>query len=84
MTQGPGSEIYIGLMSGTSLDGVDVAIVDFSRYPPLLLHCSTTPYDETMRRRLHSLCQSETTTLDNLYSLDAQLGELYAESVNRH
>ena len=79
----PGSEIYIGLMSGTSLDGVDIAIVDFSEYPPRLLHCSTTAYDETMRQRLHNLCQSETTTLDILYSLDAELGELYAESVKR-
>jgi anhydro-N-acetylmuramic acid kinase len=83
VTQAPGSEIYIGLMSGTSLDGIDVAIVDFSEYPPRLLHHSTTPYDETVRQRLHDLCQSETTTLDNLYSLDAELGELYAESVNR-
>jgi anhydro-N-acetylmuramic acid kinase len=70
-------------MSGTSLDGVDVAIVDFSEYPPRLLHCSTTAYDEIMRQHLHKLCQSETTTLDNLYSLDAELGELYAESVNQ-
>ena len=79
----PGSEIYIGLMSGTSLDGVDIAIVDFSEYPPRLLHCNTTAYDETMRQRLRNLCQSETTTLDILYSLDAELGELYAESVKR-
>ena len=84
MTQSPpGSEIYIGLMSGTSLDGIDIAIVDFSEYPPRILHCSTTAYDETMRQRLHNLCQSETTTVDNLYSLDAELGELYAESVNQ-
>jgi anhydro-N-acetylmuramic acid kinase len=83
VTQNPGSEIYIGLMSGTSLDGVDVAIVDFGDFPPRLLHCSTTPYTESMRNRLHGLCQSETTTLDNLYGLDAELGELYAESVNQ-
>jgi len=79
----PGDEIFIGLMSGTSLDGIDVAIVDFSEYPPRLLHCSTAAYDETMRQRLHSLCRSETTTLDNLYSLDAELGELYAKSVSQ-
>ena len=83
MSQTPGNEIYIGLMSGTSLDGVDVAIADFGEHPPHLLHSSTSPYDETMRQRLHSLCQSETTTLDNLYSLDAELGELYARSVNQ-
>jgi anhydro-N-acetylmuramic acid kinase len=83
VTQSPGSEIYIGLMSGTSLDGVDVAIVDFGDSPPRLLHCSTTPYAQSMRQRLHSLCQSETTTLDNLYDLDAELGELYAESINQ-
>jgi len=83
VTQNPGSEIYIGLMSGTSLDGIDVAIVDFGDFPPHLLHCSTTPYTESMRQRLQSLCQSETTTLDYLYELDAELGELYAESVNQ-
>jgi anhydro-N-acetylmuramic acid kinase len=83
VTQSPASEIYIGLMSGTSLDGVDVSIVDFGEYPPRLLHGSTVLYDEAIRQRLHSLCQSETTTLDNLYSLDAELGELYAKSVNQ-
>jgi anhydro-N-acetylmuramic acid kinase len=79
VSQTPGNEIYIGLMSGTSLDGVDVAIADFGEHPPHLLHSSTSPYDETMRQRLHSLCRSETTSLDNLYSLDAELGELYAD-----
>lgn len=83
MTRRPANEIYIGLMSGTSLDGVDVAIVDFGEHPPRLLHCSTTPYDKAIRQRLHNLCQSESTTLDNLYSLDAELGELYADSVNQ-
>jgi anhydro-N-acetylmuramic acid kinase len=83
VTQNPGSEIYIGLMSGTSLDGIDVAIVDFADSPPRLLHGSTTPYTESMRQRLQSLCQSETTALDILYALDAELGELYAESVNQ-
>ncbi len=70
-------------MSGTSLDGVDVAIVDFAEFPPRMLHGSTMPYSVPMRQRLHELCQSPSTTLDNLYSLDAELGELYAELVNQ-
>ena len=82
MSPDQGSELYIGLMSGTSLDGVDVAIVDFAQSPPHLLFCSTTPYNDSVRDRLLDLCRSQTTSLDELYSLDAELGEIYAGVVN--
>ncbi|MBT8437881.1 MAG: anhydro-N-acetylmuramic acid kinase [Gammaproteobacteria bacterium] len=70
-------------MSGTSLDGIDVAIVDFGNFPPRIIHGHTTPYPDSLRQRLHDLCQSPSTTLDLLYGLDAELGELYAEAVNQ-
>jgi len=69
-------------MSGTSLDGVDVAILEFAEFPPQLLYCNTTPYNASLRDRLLALCRSQTTSLDELYSLDAELGETYAEVVN--
>jgi anhydro-N-acetylmuramic acid kinase len=80
---GSGSEVYVGLMSGTSLDGIDVAIVDFGNFPPRIIHGHTTPYPDSVRQRLHDLCQSPSTTLDLLYGLDAELGELYAKAVNQ-
>ena len=80
MIEAVGSEIYIGLMSGTSLDGIDVAIVDFSRFPPQALHCETRPYPESLRRRLRELNQSGNCSLSDLYSLDAELGECYAQA----
>ena len=83
MNSSSSSEVYVGLMSGTSLDGIDVAIVDFGNFPPRLIHGHTTPYPNTVRQRLHNLCQSPSTSLDNLYGLDAELGELYAEAVNQ-
>ena len=82
MTEARRSEIYVGLMSGTSLDGVDVAILEFAEFPPRLLYCNTTPYNTSLRESLIALCRSQTTSLDNLYSLDATLGETYAELVN--
>lgn len=82
MNQPRGSEIYVGLMSGTSLDGVDVAIVDFSEFPSRILHCQTRPYPDGIRQALRELCQSQSITLDNLYTLDAALGEHYAAEVN--
>lgn len=83
MNPGSGSEVYVGLMSGTSLDGIDVAIVDFGNFPPRIIHGHTTPYPDSVRQRLHDLCQSPSTTLDLLYGLDAELGELYAKAVNQ-
>jgi anhydro-N-acetylmuramic acid kinase len=69
-------------MSGTSLDGVDVVISDFADFPPRLLYCATSPYDTSLQNRLRRLCRAQTTSLDELYSLDAELGEVYAQLVN--
>ncbi len=77
------SEIYIGLMSGTSLDGVDIAIVDFAQDPPTLLHCNSHPYDQSLRQRIRDITVSGTANLDNLCQLDVELGNTYAQIVNR-
>ena len=77
------SEIYIGLMSGTSLDGVDIAIVDFAQHPPTILHCNSHPYDQLLRQRIRDITVSGAANLDNLCQLDVELGNTYAQIVNR-
>lgn len=77
------SDYYIGIMSGTSLDGVDCAVVDFSSQPPRILAWSFHRYEPELRERLIELTQPDWRGgLDEIGHLDAELGEAYARAVN--
>lgn len=76
------TKLYIGIMSGTSLDGVDLALLDFSCTPPQMRASEFIPMPENLRQKLTALLHSGTTSLQNLGELDHQLGLLYANSVN--
>ena len=68
-----------GIMSGTSLDGIDVAIVDIGRKIQTVAH-QTTAYPAEVRTRI--LAVTNTTCHSGLISrLNFELGELYAKAV---
>ena len=69
-----------GIMSGTSLDGIDVAIVDISgaKIQPIAHH--TTPYPAAVREAILAVSNTETNTAA-ISRLNFQLGELYAKAV---
>ncbi len=77
-------QLYLGIMSGTSLDGVDVALVRFEEQltlPPAyrLENFLSVPFDGGMRKRLFRACAGELSMRD-LFLLDADLGRLYADA----
>jgi anhydro-N-acetylmuramic acid kinase len=52
------SELYIGLMSGTSVDGVDAVLADFSVAPCRTRARRHVPFDDGLRAELNALQQS--------------------------
>ncbi len=74
-------DIYIGLMSGTSLDAVDAAAVSFSGGQPKLIGATNITIPDNLRKSIITLCQSGNNEIEQLGMLDAQLGELFASAV---
>ena len=74
-------DIYIGLMSGTSMDGIDAAVVDFSQKKIQLLAHHSHPIPEKLKHTLMQLALDKPlTSLDDLGQADAELGDCFAEA----
>lgn len=73
--------LYLGLMAGTSLDGIDAVIAEFADRRCTVRGAQTTPFPESLRRRLESVIRAGTIELAELGALDTALGELFAQSV---
>lgn len=74
-------ELYVGLMSGTSLDGVDAVLADFSGSGPRLLANSHLPFNAGLKRELLALNTPGANEIDRAARAGNELARIYAAAV---
>lgn len=86
----------LGMISGTSHDGIDVAVVEFAGAPSSgggagdtgtdltgrVLHASVTPYSPELRARLVAALPPASTTFSEMCELDTLIGQAFAEAAD--
>jgi anhydro-N-acetylmuramic acid kinase len=72
------------MISGTSHDGIDVAVVDFALRDGLLHgdieHAGTTPYAPSLRERLVRALPPAALTFADMCALDTLIGQAFADA----
>lgn len=74
--------IYIGLISGTSVDAVDAGAFKFDESRLTLIGTLSFPYPPSVRERILSLCDLARTDLLTLGDLSIQIGQVFASAAN--
>jgi anhydro-N-acetylmuramic acid kinase len=73
--------LYLGLMSGTSADGIDAALVGFSRGVPQLQAARNLSWPPALREQMLALAQGdEPINLDTFGRLDVHIGHCFADA----
>ncbi|MFT5501060.1 MAG: anhydro-N-acetylmuramic acid kinase [Woeseiaceae bacterium] len=74
---------YVGLMSGTSMDGIDAALVEFGDHTCSVIATLASPYPDSLRQALLKASRTPAEcTVDRIGQLDHWIGECFRDAAN--
>jgi anhydro-N-acetylmuramic acid kinase len=76
------TKLYLGVLSGTSMDAIDVAAVCFDGVQPKIHATYSIPLTEEYKQSYLRIINAGRCSLDELGELDQLTGELFATAVN--
>ena len=73
--------LYIGLISGTSMDAVDAALVALGDDGARTVATHSAPIPEDLKHELHALAQDPAGAAIRFWNADARLGTVFADAI---
>lgn len=75
-------ELFVGVMSGTSMDAIDAVLVSISHNEVKTLASQSSALPEELKQNLSALCVSNHNEIERLGQIDIVFAELIAETIN--
>jgi len=74
------NELFIGLMSGTSVDSIDAAAISNDKQSFTVVATHTHPIPQLLKEKILQLCQPGENEINRMGELDTELGALFAQA----
>lgn len=77
------TRLFLGMISGTSMDAIDAALVEFETAPLRVIATSATAFDPALKQRVVSLIDSpDHVALDEIGQIDVEMGRAFGRAAN--